>query len=359
MPQVDAELTFGLELEVVKLTDEAAELINRHGFQRRYDRTIRGHRNEELPDSIDCGGGCEVITKPIAVGIKCNQDGNHMQIDYRGADQIVRDLCKCAKEVNTSCGLHVHLGRPVSSAELGPFGVRPSKWEPERVRAMLAVATMIEPKLFDVCPDSRKNNRYCLPIARSYPEKDLTSYYPVGEVVARKYDNQKRYCWLNLIETQRKGSDPRVGRGAGPATGTIEIRMMGNVRRFNYIWAWTQLWLKIAAYVAYVPSSLALMHCVIGDSLKTEFELLARLKEEGKQKIVKQDESGKTIIRPDNAILSTPDEETIHDEGNDEGNNERFDEEPATASTAEDREEPATASTAEIQYIFGNGNNRL
>lgn len=313
MPNINEELTFGLELEIVKLTDQAGEIINRRGFQRRYDRTIRGHNNEALPESIELGGGCEVITKPITVGVTAHQDGAFMSVDYRDAEEIVRDLCKCALEVNISCGLHVHLGRPVKNGEPNAFGVKPSKWEPEKVRTFLAVCTLLEEKFFNVCPESRRNNRYCAPIKNVYVEKDLTAFYPTGQVVPRKYDNPKRYCWLNLIETQRQGTDPRIGRGAGPGTGTIEVRMLGNVRRFNYIWAWVQLWLKFAAFVAYVPSSLALSHLVLGSGIQSELETLAKIKKEGSSKLVKKDAEGNVILSPDredNANLEVPQEAT-------------------------------------------------
>lgn len=316
MPNIKEELTVGLELEIVRLTDQAGEIINRRGFQRRYDRTIRGHNGEALPESIELGGGCEVITKPLVVGVTANQDGSFMSIDYRDVEEIVRDLCKCAHEVNTSCGLHVHLGRPQKNAEPNVFGVKPSKWEPEKVRTFLGICTMMEDKFFGVCPESRKNNRYCAPIKNIYVEKDLTAFYPTGQVVPRKYDNPKRYCWLNLIETQRQGNDHRIGRGAGPSTGTIEVRMLGNVRRFNYIWAWVQLWVKFAAFVAYCPTSLALNHLMLGSGIQSELETLAKIKKEGASKMVKRDRDGNVILSPerdDFASLEVPQEAVAHE----------------------------------------------
>jgi len=92
----------------------------------------------------------------------------------------------------------------------------------------------------------------------------MMSYYPIGKVVANKRENTKRYCWLNLIETQRVGTKRTPGLGEGPATKTVEIRLLGNTRRFNYIWAWTRFWVRVAAYIAYVPTSLAVAQLTIG-----------------------------------------------------------------------------------------------
>jgi len=99
-------------------------------------------------------------------------------------------------------------------------------------------------------------------------------------VVARKFDNIKRYCWMNLIETKRVGTDERPGRGSSHALGTIEVRSLGNTAKFEYVWAWTNLLLKLAAYVAYLPSSLAILRCGMINSFEEDFSLLGKYKAE-------------------------------------------------------------------------------
>lgn len=275
MPSITKKLTFGLELEIVKLSPTARELIARHRFGSHYDRTIRGRNGEALPGSVEDGGGTELVTQPVSVDVTCAADGSGMSIDYGQSAAVVRDLCACAAEVNVSCGLHVHLGRPDTAGK--------SRWEPERVRTMLLIGMALEKKLFDLCPASRLNNQYCKAISASYAMTDLRQFYPMGEVRPRKYDNPKRYCWMNIIETRRNGDDAE-GRAAGPGLGTIEIRMLGNARRFDYVWAWVRLWLQIGAYVAYVPSSLAVGHCVYSGSLDAAFRDLAEAKNVDRKK---------------------------------------------------------------------------
>ena len=268
MPNITANITLGLEIEAVRISEDATGIFQRRGFDRHFDRTILADNGGQLPRALEDGGGSELVTPPYTVGLTMTQDGNRLAIDYRDTMAAVEDLCAATAHVNTSCGLHLHLGRPHSSGG--------SRWDPERVRTMLCIGLMLEERLFKVVPSSRVSNRYCAKIRSLFQEDDLRSFYPTGTVAPRKYNNPKRYCWLNLIETRRVGTDPTPSRAAGPATGTVEVRLLGNVRRFAYIWAWTQLWTKIGAYVAYLPSSLAIMHCTAGGSLEPEFANLAR-----------------------------------------------------------------------------------
>jgi hypothetical protein len=264
------KITFGLELECVKLTNNASGLMQHRGFSRHYDASIRGPNGEHLPPTIEAGGGSELVTPVYNVEIDSDDEGKKMQLNYGDAMERVRDLCACAAEVNTSCGLHIHLGRPGANNR--------STWKPEHVRSWLAIGLILEERLFRMVPPSRRNNQTCLPIKQRFMDTDLQSFYPTGNVAPRKCDNPKRYCWLNLIETRRQGTDPTPGRMASTATGTIEIRMLGCTRRFEYIWAWTQLWSKIGAYIAYMSPTFALMHCGLTDSIATELEAVLRAK---------------------------------------------------------------------------------
>lgn len=264
---VDKTITLGAELELVKLAPESARLMAEHQFVQHYDRTIRGRNGEELPRSIEAGGGCELVTGVLTVPVRMSDTGDGYTADFGVAHPVLRDLCACAAEVNESCGFHLHLGRP---SEAG------SVWKPNHVRTMLFIARFLEETLYDLCPSSRRGNQYCKSIAQDYAICDFASFYPVGVVRPRKYDNPKRYCWLNLIETRRQGTE-RSG-ASGPALGTIEIRMMGNVRRHRYVQAWAELWVKVAAYVAYLEPSLAISRCCYGGSLEAELSKVREVK---------------------------------------------------------------------------------
>ena len=195
---------------------------------------------------------------------------------------IIEDLCACAETVSPTCGLHVHLGRPakIKEGENPPFGVK-SEWSPQHTRTWLSICAMLEEKLFKLVPESRKNSRHCRQITKIFDDNAMSAFYPIGSTVARKYENPQRYCWLNLIETRRRGTSS--GGASGPATGTVEVRMLGNTRRFTYIWHWVQLWVKIAALIAYVPPELAISHCVLSSTLKTDMEGLLAIKEGRKE----------------------------------------------------------------------------
>ena len=265
MPSQTKDLTFGLELEITRLSSDADRIIRERNFKRHRDGSIQVDTGDG-----DDSSGTELVTPTMSVSVTFNPDGDGtMTIDHRDTARIVADLCACAAKVNKTCGLHVHLGRPESSTSTR------SKWEPERVRTFLIVCRQLEQKMFELSPSSRQNNRFCKKISEEYNETDLVSYYPMGNVSPNKYDNSKRYCWVNLIETRRTGTNESGGRG--PATGTLEIRLLGNVRRYDYIWAWTSMWLKMAAYCAFYPPTLAIAHCT-GVTMKRDMELVAQAK---------------------------------------------------------------------------------
>jgi hypothetical protein len=262
MPRIKQTITFGIELEAVQLSAQAVEIAQNRGFTLRKDGTICEDTGVRSPY------GREIITGVLTAHIDSNQDGSDMSVDFGDCVQVVNDLCRCASKVNTSCGIHVHLGRP------DPKNPAQSKWAPECIRTFLVLGASLERSLFDLTPVSRRKNPHCKTVSESYSMKELLSYYPIGEVKSNKRLNQKRYCWLNLIETARQGTNDHVGWGEGPATKTVEIRMLGNTRRFNYVWAWTRFWVTLAAYVAYVPTSLAIARYTVGAE-----QMLADLRE--------------------------------------------------------------------------------
>jgi hypothetical protein len=274
MPNVSEKLTFGIELEGLTATPGAEAIAQRHGFIKRYDHSIMADDGSGLPRTLESGGGFEFITPVIVVNVRMSNVGENLIVDSGGASAMVEDLCGCIAHFNKSCGVHVHLGRPTRD------NVVVSKWEPERVRTMLTIGMLLEEKIFSVMPDSRRGNHHSASIRTRYSDDDLGQFYPTGNVVTRKFDNIKRYCWMNLIETKRVGTDERPGRGSSHALGTIEVRSLGNTVKFEYIWAWTNLLLKIAAYVAYLPSSLAILRCGMINSFEDDFSLLGKYKAE-------------------------------------------------------------------------------
>jgi len=258
---------------MVKLTPQARGLMARHSFSTHFDRSIKGRNGEDLPETVEAGGGVEIITKPLSFQVRAAQDGRGMTVNLGASTDAVRAVCECAAEVNKSCGLHIHLGRPSASC------LTASAWQPEHTRTMLLIGLSLEEKLFGLCPPSRRNSSYCKPIRQCYTAEELGSYYPMGTVNPGKYQNPKRYCWLNTVETRR--DHPRSPR-------TIEVRMMGSVRRFDYILSWVKLWCKIAGYVGNVPSSLAIMHCCFSGSLDNDFAEIKRVKDERVNRLAEQ-----------------------------------------------------------------------
>lgn len=259
MPNIRNKLTIGIELEGVVQTPEAPTIATARGFQRHFDSSVVNDDGQESP----AGRGFEYVTQILPVDVSMSNVGENLVFTNPGDlhRSTIDALCQCIGHVNSSCGVHVHLGRPASQSD-----VNVSKWEPERVRTFLAIGLLLESRIFDAVPNSRSDSRACARIGARYSRNDLVQFYPTGAVRARKYDNEKRYCWLNLIETRRVGTDSTPGRGSSQALGTIEVRALGSTKNVDYIMAWVELWLNIAAYVAYLPSSLAIMQCVHADN---------------------------------------------------------------------------------------------
>ena len=256
------ELTFGVEVEAVSLTPEADQIIRRRGFNRHFDRSIVGSNGESLPRDQ----AAELVTPPLiaSVTLPTNLNDRNVINVSTSEENAIADLCRCVQKVNKSCGIHVHLGLPTDDGS--------SKWTLEQIQTFLTVGVVLENRLFNLCPDSRKSNRYCYPIANMYPTSMFKSSDPVGTVSPSKYQNNKRYCWLNLTEVKRKDVDPR-------APGTVEIRMLGNTKRYPYVMAWIKLWLKIAAYVAYTPAGYAVSALAFSDVLDPELNALKAIKD--------------------------------------------------------------------------------
>lgn len=267
MATIKSQITVGLELECVKLSPLAPALKAAHKFEHRLDHSIHADDGATLPRQWP-GAGTEIITPPLIADVSMGSDGRNLKLDASGVTPVIEKLCASASHVNKSCGVHVHLGKP-SKAD-----VLKSSWEPERVRTMLIIGKILEPVLLSHVPISRRQNSQCSKISERYVPSDFAQFYPTGPVDAVKYSNTKRYCWLNLIETVRQGTRTEPGYGSSRATGTIEIRLLGETANAEYIQAWTLMWLKIAAYVAYVPSAMAISHVCYSDLLVNDLHTL-------------------------------------------------------------------------------------
>lgn len=267
MATIKSHITVGLELECVKLSQSAEVLKTANRFNHRLDHSIHADDGTSLPRQWP-GAGTEIITPPMAAVISMGSDGRNFKLDAKSVLPVIKGLCVSAGHVNKSCGVHVHLGKPSKDE------VFKSSWEPERVRTMLIIGKILEPVLMSHVPLSRRQNSQCAKISERYVPSDFAQFYPTGPVEAVKYSNPKRYCWLNLIETVRQGTRDEPGHGSSRATGTIEVRLLGETANAEYVQAWTLMWLKIAAYVAYVPSAMAISHICYSDALVPDLSAL-------------------------------------------------------------------------------------
>lgn len=276
MARIDRIITVGFEQEAATLSRNAVAIARRRNFVLTRDRTVT------LADGSPIQGyGHEVIAPFTKVRVSCGQDGANFAADFTEVEALIADVMGCCGEVNVSCGFHVHLGRPRDEdADLR------SKWDPEKTRTWLALGMALEERAFAACPASRRQSRHCCSLRdpeKGFQDADLQSYYPVDEGKPWKYDNKKRYCWLNLTETRRKTADVPmdVFRNTREGTvSTVEVRTLGNTKRVAYALAWTKLWVKVAAYVAYLPASLSLLRCGYSTALDEDFAQLRALRDQ-------------------------------------------------------------------------------
>lgn len=286
-------ITVGLELEMLSQHTIAQTIAERHNFGRRYDHSIADKNGVILPRNGPTAG-VELVTPIMQVDTSIAPDCKPGDFDFLAVKPVVSDLTMCAKEYNSSCGLHVHLGRPngettdwnprrIKGAPGGPA----SEWKPSHVRTMLLIGLAIEDRIFAVVPESRKVRQHCATIGSIYSSDEIQSYYPLTGLVPRKFDNKQRYCWLNLIETARPAdpAEERIGYASSKPFGTFEIRALGETVDPDYIFTWVKLWVKIAAAVAYLPSESAALRCLYSNWLKADFDQLAKFKQQHEETV--------------------------------------------------------------------------
>lgn len=166
----------------------------------------------------------------IPAGVEHIEDGS---VDGDGAEFVVlpavtkspryvlgllKDLVHAPRlNTNKSCGFHVH----VSASNLASVA-RMRQW----AIATEHLALQVEDLAFKAVPDARQGNSYC---RRIVPINHGTSFS------ANKYNNTRRYHWLNIVEMFR----PNGIR-------TIEIRLLGNTHRWKYLLAWTLFSMELA-----------------------------------------------------------------------------------------------------------------
>lgn len=101
--------------------------------------------------------------------------------------------------VNSSCGLHLHLGV--------------GDWETSKIIRLLSLYFIFEDLLFAIQPPSRQDNQYCRPVCSKYSLYDIKKCRELEKLEAlwlktndkeeiemrkkRKYDDS-RYCGINL-----------------------------------------------------------------------------------------------------------------------------------------------------------------
>ncbi len=254
------KLTYGLEVEACRLKPFWVDYAVTYGFDKKFDRTIRSLNDENL----DPNNSGELSTPVYEAFVNAR-----LQVNTSATEEKVRKLCECLDRVNKTCGVHVHLGNPTDTGE--------SKWTDEQVKTWAVLGLMMEKRVLGLVPPSRRDNATCLLIAKAYDHSDFNKPDIIGELRPRKYDNLKRYCWLNLTETKRVGTRRNRGYAASPALNTVEVRLLGNTRRYDYIMAWTKLWIACAGLVAQKSSSEAVLAYMSG-ALDSYFDTVKEAK---------------------------------------------------------------------------------
>lgn len=285
-------ITAGLELEMTVPKPAVHSIAEANGFGFRTDASICDNFGRRLPKTGP-GAGVELVT-PIIETPCAVVNGGSCTFDFTAIDHAVDALCSTAARVNSTCGVHIHLGRPNGEETtwnpqrlFGVNGGKASEWKPGHIKAWLAVAMNLENRIFDCVPVSRRQSRHCRGIRQTYSSDDLMAYTPLRGLVSRKHDNPQRYCWLNLIETSRPAdpNETRIGYARSTPFGTVEIRALGETQDADYVKAWAHLWIKIAAVIAYTPAESAILRCCYTDWLQPDFDALAAIRKKHEEQV--------------------------------------------------------------------------
>ena len=184
-----------------------------------------------LPGGFTLGWELEACTKVSSSEDERNvpdyveecEDGsvNGDGMEYRSSESVINDSAKCLQalksllgddelNVDKSCGFHVHLGLPNKSRKTKQWAA----W-------MVTLGRLVEEAAFAAVPQSRRGNNYC----RSF-KTQLSSIKDI-RYNKNKLSNDTRYYWINVVEMFRENGIK-----------TVEIRLLGNTRRWTYCLAW-------------------------------------------------------------------------------------------------------------------------
>lgn len=200
-----------------------------------HDRDTIASICESLPCEIGIVADGSVSGKCPVELVTCPLGGNKGERFLRDVSDT---LAKRGVAVNTSCGLHVHIG---ASDYLRSFS---------KIKNLILFYASIEDIIFSLVPYSRRKNRYCKRIVSSmdidkirsatsitlleqaYYEQDCDTF----RRKAYKYDD-KRYSFLNIHALFHTGK-------------TIEIRNHAGTVMASKIVPWIELHTSILDYVA-------------------------------------------------------------------------------------------------------------
>ena len=182
-------------------------------------------------------------------GIEQKEDGsvNGDGLEYVSPKQGLVESMKLLKKVlsdshvvvNKSCGFHTHIS--LSSDE---FKLRKniSRHKARFLNNLMALGKIYQERLYKVAPESRRSGSYSHPLSQCKANVRKM----LGTLSSRKYVNNKRYEWINFTEMYRSGG-----------LGTVEFRILGNTKRFEYILSFTVFYALLVyhAYKMHVTSS--------------------------------------------------------------------------------------------------------
>lgn len=198
----------GWELEV----NDIPSIYNDNTDKKYHDfkEDFRSHGISAHTDASVTGRGLEFILnnpKPCADSLK----------------ELIWFMKKYPPQVNKSCGLHFHysIHELTESGELLPLRVL----EKSRfVNNLFALCSLYEDQLFQLFPESRQHNSYCCRFREKYSTGNSNVREKLGYISESKSSNNKRYCWLNVVEMYREGGH-----------GTVEFRILGDTVNIPYI----------------------------------------------------------------------------------------------------------------------------
>lgn len=242
------EFTLGLEAETPQVSPQAKRIIKQEGFTLGSDGSIKGLAPN--PGEVRSGIIPVKYVEPFRI------------VNETFVYHKIIQLCECMGDVNKTCGIHVHIGRKEGWVSQVP------QW--------MSFALAVEARMFSMVPKSRGlQNEFCMSIKDVYSRDELSQMAGegmLGEVIGPKRYLQKRRCWMNFVEIYRPGG-----------IRTVEIRLLGNTKRANYIMGWVRVWLRIAALMTSEMTASQLLFYAHGTGLDPEWDQLKTERDRGQR----------------------------------------------------------------------------